>query len=71
VRDIEIKADAVFSIADKDFEGLQQIALPRRHQITDQPAVVAPRASALSLLCGYSQRQRTRSISDARRPTAR
>src|SRR6266436_10245581 len=41
------------------FEGLPQITLSQRPQIVDQPADVAPFASALSWGCGYSQRHRT------------
>src|SRR3954451_18533779 len=42
------------------FEGLQQITLPRRSfKSLIQPADVASAFSALSLLCGYSQRHLT------------
>ena len=50
VRDIEIKADAVFSIADKDLRDCTG---------TVQAAGVAAPLSALSLACGYSQRHLT------------
>ncbi len=41
------------------FEGLQQVARSRSRRLIDQPAGVAPLASALSWACGYSQRHLT------------